>query len=133
VKSTLRNILNLNSVREVSGGFIVKQIVPANDVAPGTAGQAFIVWFVMVRGGHVISCHGTAHGILQTYALVHKTQLKAVTVKSLNLGTETYSKFGFIPRIVAPPKRRTVKLVPCKNGDKADFGSNSYVCGTFGT
>jgi hypothetical protein len=133
VKFALREFLNLTSVRRVSGGFVAKQIVPAADISPGTPGQALIFWSVKTHGGFVTNYRGTAHGLLQSHVVVRKTHLEAVIVKSIHLEPGTYSKFGLVPQIVAPPKNKTVKLVPCKNGDTSDYGNAGYTCGSFGT
>jgi hypothetical protein len=133
VKSLLRDLAEVDSVRRERGGFIAEQIVDANVVSPGSAGQSLIVWTVDTRGGFVVSCKGTAYGLFQILLTEPKVVAKAVTAKSLPLGSATYSKIGIVPRITAPPKRDTVKLVPCRNGNMSDYGSSGYVCGTFGT
>jgi hypothetical protein len=125
--------LTVSSVRVKDGGFVAKQIVDANEITPGSAGQSLLVWWINTHGRFVSSIRGTAYGLLQNLVVVHQSNFKTVTVKSIRLGSSTYSKFGQVPDISAPPKRKTVILVPCKNGDTSDIDGNVYMCGTFGT
>jgi hypothetical protein len=134
VKFVLQQLIRLKSVKRVAGGFVARQVVSAAHISPGAPGQALIFWSVGTRNGFVVGFNQTAHGIFPSYAFVKKThRFSPVTVKVLRSEPVTYSSIGKIAKIVAPPKDKTVQLIPCKNGDTADYGIDGYVCGTLGT
>jgi hypothetical protein len=137
VKFELTDLLEIKSVHMHNGLFVAEQVVPANAVTLNSAGQALVFWIVKIDNGHVTRIQGRAHGIFQSYALAGRAHnntltIKPVIKKSLPTGNVTFSQFGAIPEILPPAKSKTVKLVPCQNGDIAQVGPK-YVCGTFGT
>jgi hypothetical protein len=134
VRFALRQLIGLKGVKRTAGGFIARQVVAAATFSPGSDGQALVLWTVGIRNGFVVSFNETVHGIFSSYEYAKATPFfSPMTVKELRSEPGTFSRFGKIPQITAPPKSKTVKLIACKNGDSAYFGFDRYVCGTFGT
>jgi hypothetical protein len=127
--ATLRDLRRQESVTNHGKTFTVQQVTPASRLFPLLAGQVLIDWTVTVRGGYVRHVHGVAHGILPSYMSPrHRT---ATSAPSIPLLPDSYTDFGDVKPINAPPKDKTVKMVACADPSASITRGSKYVCGTY--
>lgn len=132
VKDELRDLLKLQSVSRSGTTFFAQQVVPANLVSPGNAGQALLRFTITTSRGFVVAERSTAYGQLSTYLLRKGKPPTAISTSRITLESVSYSNIGSVLRITPPPRSKTVKLVPCRNPNAVVFGAK-YVCGLDGT
>jgi hypothetical protein len=126
-KSALRDLRRQVSVVRRGTVFDVQQVVPAATLVPGDSGQLLIIWSVTTQGGYVERIGGRVHGILPSYfAVGHRSAF----VRSAPMARTWYSRIDRVAPITAPPKNKTVKLVPFANPSQFIDGSE-YTCGMF--
>jgi len=128
-KRTLRNLRRQESVTEQGNTFKVQQVTSASVLLPWLAGQILIEWSVSVRGDYVRQVLGVAHGILPSY--LSARHRPAPSIRSIAILPASYSEFGDVKPIDAPPKYKTVKIVACAIPSEFITRSNKYICGTF--
>jgi hypothetical protein len=109
---SLKDLLRLTSVTRHAGVFTAFQVVPADEVEPGLAGQVLIVFTSHTSGGYITSVRTVFHGFLPTLANLRGGRIKYFTTTKLSGGIERYSKFGQIPPITAP-RSNIIQLRPC--------------------
>ena len=122
----MRELFDFKSITKKGAAFIAKEVVDAGSIFPGTAGQVLLIATIRVRGGLIVCVRVFGYGYLPWLKNESGGTVKAVTVRAALLSTTRYSKFGRIKPIVAPPKRETVKLVPCTTGSEITIASTRY-------
>jgi hypothetical protein len=127
-KATLRDLLRQQSVTKHGDTFTVQQVTSESKLLPQLAGQVLIEWTVTLRGGYVRHVRGVAHGILPSY--LSPRHRSAPSVPSITLLPDTYTDFDDVQPINAPPKDKTVKMVPCADPSASITRNSKYVCGT---
>ena len=109
----LRTLLTSNSVIREGNNFIMKQVVSADSVSPGNPGQVLVTYMVYVNDDYVTAIQTHVEGWWSIpYARTHGI-LRFRRVDTYTASQVTYSSFGQIAPITAPPAARTVQLTSC--------------------
>lgn len=128
VKATLRDLRRQDSVTKTGGTFNVVQVIPAAKLVPDCAGQFLIRWTVSIRGAYVRVVKGRVFGILPSYFVSGNRSSSSRSFSAVRI---SFSDIDNVAPIVAPPKAKTVTLVPCPIPTQFIEGSSTYTCGTF--
>jgi hypothetical protein len=109
----LRTLLTSNSVIREGNNFVVKQVVSADSVSPGNPGQVLVTYMVYVNDDYVTAIQTRLEGWWSIpYARINGI-LRFRRVDTFTASQVTYSSFGQIAPITAPPADRTLQLTLC--------------------
>ena len=114
-KSALVDFVTASSIVLRSGSYEVKEVVPIGEIEPDHAGQLLIEATVRPLDGRVATISVVAFGLEPKLTW-----------------TIRYSAYGSSPSIIAPPRNRTVRLIPCRDGATEESGPAGYECGLLG-
>jgi hypothetical protein len=121
----LKMLLTALSVTRSGDHFTAQQVVSANSVEPGNAGQILITYVIYVNDDYVTSVTPTYHGwfvIPSPGASVDDNH-----VATYRNSTITYGNFGHVAPITPPSALETVVLEPCSGPRSFPFG-NKRLC-----
>lgn len=127
VQEGLQSFLDTKGIYQTGDGYKVEVVVEANDVSPGTAGQALIIGDVAVRNGFISSVRSKAYAPITSLKNNPNGTVSRVVLKSEIVATATYSDFGHI-RIAAPKRNRVVRLIRCTSGTGVTEIDNELMC-----
>ena len=131
VLKQLQTFAKLTSVSRAGNNFIVRQVLAADTVSPGNPGQVLVTSTVYVADDYVTSIKAELTGWFSyPYAGTVSNPLMR-RVDHLTVAPVTYSNFGHLSAITAPPAAKTVTLVVCGQGYRV-VQSGQQVCSIFG-
>jgi len=127
----LQTFVNLKSVVRSGNNFIVRQVVPADSVSPGNPGQVLVTSTVYVNDDYVTSIKAQLSGWFSYPFAGTVSHPQYKRVDQLSAAPVTYSNFGHVAAITAPPAAKTVPLVVCGQGYRV-VQAGHQVCSIFG-
>ncbi|HEY1827827.1 MAG TPA: hypothetical protein VGF87_07390 [Acidimicrobiales bacterium] len=112
---SLRQLLSVDSVERTRQGFVVNDVVPADEIEPGMPGQALFLLHVAISAGHVAavttSTYGrfpTTHLIAEPSGFCHtKVCTAVVPFRVPTPQTVTFTAFDAAPPVDPPPASET--------------------------
>jgi hypothetical protein len=125
----LKMLLTAVSVTRAGDHFTAQEVVSANSVEPGNAGQILITYVIYVNDDYVTSVTPTYHGwfVIPSSGLT----LSDNHVATYQNMTITYGNFGNVAPIAPPPALETVVLEPCSGPHSFSIG-NKRLCAPAG-
>ena len=127
----LQTFVNLKSVVRAGNNFIVRQVIPADNVSPGNPGQVLVTSTVYVNDDYVTSIKANFTGWFSyPYAGTVSHPLYK-RVDQLSAAPVTYSNFGHVAAITAPAAVQFVPLTVCGQAYHV-VQSGHQVCSIFG-
>lgn len=127
----LRTFLKIKAVVADGSNFIVQQVLPADVVSPGNPGQVLVTSTVAVSGGYVSSITAHVSGWFSYPYAGSASHPRYRRVDTLDAQAVTYSNFGAVAPISAPPASATVALRTCDQGFEF-IESGRHVCSVVG-
>ena len=127
----LRTFLKIKAVVGSGRDFIVQQVLPADVVAPGNPGQVLVTSTVVVSGGYVTSIASNVSGWFSYPYAGTASHPRYKRVDTLTPNPVTFTNFGAVAPITAPPASQTVPLHPCGQGYQF-VESGQHVCSVVG-
>jgi hypothetical protein len=115
VRDALQCLLETQSVFRTGDGYKAEDVVDADAISPGTAGQALIIDNVIVRNGFISRIHAEAYAPISSLKNNPGGTIGTVVLKS-EVVEITYSEFGHVRPISAPKKNHFVTLARCTSG-----------------
>ncbi|MDH2902768.1 MAG: hypothetical protein PXZ08_02295 [Actinomycetota bacterium] len=125
-------LLGDNSVVRAGTGYIVKQVVPADYISSGNPGQLLITYTLTVAGGYVTGVTALLHGWVTIPVQNQAGHLTWTRVNGYQSPESTYTDYGTVARIVAPPSAQTSPLTLCSDGTYALVHQGHGVCSIYG-
>jgi hypothetical protein len=127
----LQTFLKIKSVVRSGNNFIVRQVIPADSVARGNPGQVLVTSTVYVEDDYVTSIKAQLSGWFSYPYAGTVRHPKYKRVDRLSALAVTYSSFGQVAAITAPPAAQTVSLSVCGQAYRV-VQSGHQVCSIFG-
>lgn len=127
----LTMLLGGDSVVRSGDHFIVRQVVPADTISPGNAGQLLITYTVYVADDYVTGVTALLQGWVTIPAAGPTGAVHPTRVDQYQSPGSTYGDYGHLGPIVAP-STPTIPLTSCANGGYLAPLPGSHACSIFG-
>jgi hypothetical protein len=126
----LHTLQSARSVTRVGNNFTVKLVVPADTVSPGNPGQVEVINTVSVSNDYITAVQTNLQGWVSIPGGT-TAHIKWSRVDHYKGPQTTFSNYGVVPKISAPPAATQVKLATCGQMYQFVVGK-SHVCSLFG-
>ncbi len=125
-------LLGDDSVVRSANKFIVKQVVPADFISSGNPGQLLITYTVTVANDYVSGVAALLDGWVTIPTQNQAGHLTWSRVDGYQSPESTYTNYGRVPPIIAPPAAQTAPLSTCTNGSYQVVQQGHLVCSIYG-
>lgn len=130
-RQLLEILLGDDSVVRQGDNFVVRQVVAANYISTGNPGQILITYMVYVNGDYVTGVSPLLQGWVTIPVGGSAQHPQWWRVSKFRSPESTFSNYGLVAPITAPPASQTVSLSLC--GQSYRFVQQGHqVCSVFG-
>ena len=128
----LKMLLGDDSVVRSGDNFIVRQVLPADFISQGNPGQVLVTYTVYVADDYVTGVSPRLQGWISVPTSGRPGHFNFVRVNDYRSPETTYSNYGNVAAITAPPLAQTTPMATCADGGYEVVHNGRHVCSIFG-